>query len=984
MSRVQSLLRNEWVLLGLVIAISIFFRFYRLDTIPLGLHSDEAVMGYHARHVLQAKQFPIFFEENRGQEPMKMYLTALLLPLLGETAIAIRTVSALAGVMTVALLYLLVKELFPEEDGQGMPSSIGLMAALWLALSYWHVSYSRLGMEPILLPLFVTITIYFTWRGIRSGRNLDYALSGLFLGLSLYTYRAARLFPLVFLVYAAACFLLSRRLPRRQFANWVILFAVAALVFAPLGYFALTNWDVYFTRAGDVTVFNPELNQGSPVRALLKSTVQTMASFLVLPDPNWRQNPAARPLLDPVTGVLFLVGLGITLFRWRRPNYLFILVWLFVMALPATLTASGMPHSSRSIGLVPVACILPAIGLHELCQLLKRRSPSRVMLQLSRLAVVMVFLLVGAFTYWDYFTAWSRDELPPAFDMAFVEAAEVMNVVSQPDGVWILPLTPLADPGSVHYTVEFLYQGDAPHHFLRVDEDTVAEELTAIAKGRDKVSVVEWDPAVLGGAYLYHADPKGVLSYLLSKHGAARDEGGFHAFDVLSYGLPAGVHFAIADSFEPVNAAFGDQIALTGVAHGGSAVDETGETADLGPPAVRSGEQAWVALRWEAVTTPSADYKAAAYLVDSRDRVLAQMDKVLLSSQMETTTQWVSGQEEMDYYTLSIPPATPPGEYQIEVAVYEAETSARLPVLDAEGRMTGQSKRVGSIQIVKPLVPPQVKPQTEIADGELAPGIRLLGYDLPLREVEPGGVLRLALYWNALHDVEEDYVLSLELRDQAGQVQMHYEERPVDDSYPTTQWEEGEILRDWHDVPVPPDTPQEEYELVVIVLEGDGVQGQASLGSVAVKGRPHYYTVPDIQHPSEVTVGENIRLLGYALEREQVKPGDTIRLTLYWQALARMETSYTVFTHLLDAEHGIRGQKDSIPGNGALPTTSWVEGEVITDLYELVVDADAPSGSYVLEIGAYDAATGLRLSLHDASGEPLGDRLLLESTVDVQ
>ena len=56
MSRVQSLLRNEWVLLGLVIAISIFFRLYQLDTIPLGLHSDEAVMGYHARHILQTKE----------------------------------------------------------------------------------------------------------------------------------------------------------------------------------------------------------------------------------------------------------------------------------------------------------------------------------------------------------------------------------------------------------------------------------------------------------------------------------------------------------------------------------------------------------------------------------------------------------------------------------------------------------------------------------------------------------------------------------------------------------------------------------------------------------------------------------------------------------------------------------------------------------------------------------------------------------------
>jgi hypothetical protein len=260
----------------------------------------------------------------------------------------------------------------------------------------------------------------------------------------------------------------------------------------------------------------------------------------------------------------------------------------------------------------------------------------------------------------------------------------------------------------------------------------------------------------------------------------------------------------------------------------------------------------------------------------------------------------------------------------------------------------------------------------------------LLGYDLTQREVEPGGTLRLALYWNALRDVEQDYILDLQLRDQAGQVQIQHTQRPVDGTYPTTQWEGGEVLRDWHDVQVPPDATQGEYELVLTVLEGDVVQGETSLGSVEVKGRPHYFIVPDIQHISEVTVGENIQLLGYALEREQVKPGDTFTLTLYWQALASMDTSYTVFTHLLDAEHGIRGQKDSIPGSGALPTTTWLEGEVLTDVYDLVVDADAPAGKYLLEIGMYEAATGLRLSLYDSSGELVGDRLLLETTVEVQ
>jgi len=111
-----------------------------------------------------------------------------------------------------------------------------------------------------------------------------------------------------------------------------------------------------------------------------------------------------------------------------------------------------------------------------------------------------------------------------------------------------------------------------------------------------------------------------------------------------------------------------------------------------------------------------------------------------------------------------------------------------------------------------------------------------------------------------------------------------------------------------------------------------------------------------------------------------VRPGHAIQLTLYWQALHEMSVSYTVFTHLLDAEEGLWGQMDSIPLRGEAPTTSWVSGEVVTDEYEIVVDTDAPPGEYVIEVGMYDASTGERLPVYDTSAELEGHRVLLEAT----
>ena len=70
---------------------------------------------------------------------------------------------------------------------------------------------------------------------------------------------------------------------------------------------------------------------------------------------------------------------------------------------------------------------------------------------------------------------------------------------------------------------------------------------------------------------------------------------------------------------------------------------------------------------------------------------------------------------------------------------------------------------------------------------------------------------------------------------------------------------------------------------------------------------------------------------------------------------------------------------------GTYPTTGWVEDEVITDEYEIVVQSDAPPGEYQIEVGMYDAATGQRLPIFDEGGTRLpGDRILLDQVITVQ
>jgi len=134
---------------------------------------------------------------------------------------------------------------------------------------------------------------------------------------------------------------------------------------------------------------------------------------------------------------------------------------------------------------------------------------------------------------------------------------------------------------------------------------------------------------------------------------------------------------------------------------------------------------------------------------------------------------------------------------------------------------------------------------------------------------------------------------------------------------------------------------------------------------------------PPMEHPLSANLGNMVQFLGYDLDTDRLKPGDTLQLTLYWQALNGMETNYTVFTHLIDEDTHIWGQKDNWPVNNTYPTTKWVKGEIVVDRYDIIVDRDTPLGEYTLEIGMYDLAMDERVPILDAQGPVKYDAIIL-------
>jgi hypothetical protein len=237
--------------------------------------------------------------------------------------------------------------------------------------------------------------------------------------------------------------------------------------------------------------------------------------------------------------------------------------------------------------------------------------------------------------------------------------------------------------------------------------------------------------------------------------------------------------------------------------------------------------------------------------------------------------------------------------------------------------------------------------------------------------------------------------LVLRLEDEQGQVRAESRDGVTADAYPLSRWAVGEVVRDPRHLQIAGDAPPGRYRLLAALVDpaSNAEVDSTTVDYLAVQERARQFSVPPLAHPLQADLGGNVRLLGYDLAngrgfgeggRIDVEPGDSLELTLYWQTLAPMDVSYTVFTHLLDPNSMIWGQHDSVPGGGTLPTTSWVADQVIEDHYVIAVKPDAPAGEYSIEVGMYDAVTGQRLEVLSTAGEAMGDRVLIPAQVLVK
>jgi len=215
-------------------------------------------------------------------------------------------------------------------------------------------------------------------------------------------------------------------------------------------------------------------------------------------------------------------------------------------------------------------------------------------------------------------------------------------------------------------------------------------------------------------------------------------------------------------------------------------------------------------------------YKVFTHVLDGRSYIVGQRDAEPVGGARPTTT-WNEGEILADNYGVLVLPATPPGEHQLEIGMYNRETGERLAV-SRNGEALGDHIVLEPIEVAKAEAPPPIEALGIQVRREVDFGpVHLLGYNLsklgyehqPDEPVHAGDTLHLTLFWQAVTDIDADFALTVQLQDQAGNMVVCRDVRPTGGAHPPADWDEGDIVRDQQNLSFPSDLSSGGYDLLV-------------------------------------------------------------------------------------------------------------------------------------------------------------------------
>jgi hypothetical protein len=643
--------------------------------VPPGMEMDELIEGQIAEQILDGHWQP-FYPEGQGREALYHYWLAGWLEVLGRHVFTLRFASATLTFLGLALSYTLLRRLFGP--------AVALIALAVATTCFWLLFAARSGLRSTSLPPVAILAGYLFWRGLplarpsageRNVRALPLLLgAGLCLGLAFYTYTAARVLPAVFGVFGLYLWVWHRPAMSGRWRGLFLAGLVATAVAAPLYLYLRTHPEADQFDFLDFDRPLAALEQGDPQPAL-ESGLATLGGFFVRGDPLMFDNIPGRPIFGPLTGLLFVVGLGVAVVRWRRPAFAFVLIWLGVSLIPGMLSQPA-PNLYRLVGAQAVAFVFPALAVVEGGRALRQQTERGRLPAWSTgaltAAAILVIILYGVRNVRAYFTQWPEVEGVRFFwQSGLADAARYLEQASAAEPVALCTvLTYEEDPWwqpawrSMRY---LLQRTDLNIRYYDCRSTLVipsnggnsgdaGQTLYLFADGGDPSSLI---PPEFQGGWLETAE-------WLPLGPDAGSSAALLSGPLPEMALPAEVTVEWAPEAGGgagrLPARFGDHLLL----HGYQRL----------PADPRPGEFVRLVTHWEVLDTPPPRLVLFTHLLSDPGTVVAQQDSLPLTSQSLRAGDhfWVLHDQ------IAVPADGAGRQFLLSIGLYSRDTMQRLPV----------------------------------------------------------------------------------------------------------------------------------------------------------------------------------------------------------------------------------------------------------------------------------------------------------------
>ena len=259
----------------------------------------------------------------------------------------------------------------------------------------------------------------------------------------------------------------------------------------------------------------------------------------------------------------------------------------------------------------------------------------------------------------------------------------------------------------------------------------------------------------------------------------------------------------------------------------------------------------------------------------------------------------------------------------------------------------------------------------------------LIEADNPLPPVvSQASWLQFDLHWTALESPPREYHYRVTLRDATGEAAVRYN-MELAPEWPTSRWPAGTLFTSHFAGQIDPFLPAGCYQVTVEIINpvtAQAVGQSANLGSLEVQALPRQYARPQVSTEADAVFGDQIRLIGSDVEQT----GTFLNLTLYWQAVRRMDRDYKIFVHLSSLDNGaIVAQHDGMPRDWTYLTSWWDKDEIVTDTIALDV-SKLSTGRYEAAVGICNPDTLERLPVVDQAGTSLPEQKLVLPAITVE